>query len=177
MPQLRYLLPIAAFAAFSVNASAAQPPAGFTALFNEKDLSGWRGGELAGFDNIASVLGVDQAQYERYFQAAQPLAAEAMAFDASNARGLTCELADPACLKSSIEAAGLKGHRVGAAEVSPMHANYFVNTGGGTAADVRGLIAHAQRVVEDRFGVRLEPEVKMIGARGEYLNDGEGAKV
>jgi UDP-N-acetylmuramate dehydrogenase len=72
-----------------------------------------------------------------------------------------------------IEAAGLKGHRVGAAEVSPMHANYFVNTGSATAADVRGLIAHAQRVVEARFGVRLEPEVKMIGARGEYLNDGE----
>jgi UDP-N-acetylmuramate dehydrogenase len=72
-----------------------------------------------------------------------------------------------------IEAAGLKGHRVGAAEVSPMHANYFVNTGGATAADVRGLIAHAQQAVEARFGVRLEPEVKMIGARGEYLNDGE----
>jgi UDP-N-acetylmuramate dehydrogenase len=69
-----------------------------------------------------------------------------------------------------IEAAGLKGHRVGAAEVSPMHANYFVNTGGATAADVRGLIAHAQQVVEDRFGVRLEPEVKLIGPRGEYLN-------
>jgi UDP-N-acetylmuramate dehydrogenase len=60
--------------------------------------------------------------------------------------------------------------------VSPMHANYFVNTGGATAADVRGLIAHAQRVVEERFGVRLEPEVKMIGRRGEYLNDGEGRK-
>jgi UDP-N-acetylmuramate dehydrogenase len=73
-----------------------------------------------------------------------------------------------------IEAAGLKGHRIGPAEVSPMHANYFVNTGGATAADVRGLIAHAQQVVEERFGVRLEPEVKLIGARGEYLNDGEG---
>jgi UDP-N-acetylmuramate dehydrogenase len=75
-----------------------------------------------------------------------------------------------------IEAAGLKGHRIGAAEVSPMHANYFVNTGGATAADVRALIAHAQQVVEARFGVRLEPEVKMIGRRGEYLNDGEGGK-
>jgi UDP-N-acetylmuramate dehydrogenase len=74
-----------------------------------------------------------------------------------------------------IEAAGLKGHRVGAAEVSPMHANYFVNTGGATAADVRGLIAHAQRVVQDRFGLRLEPEVKMIGARGEYLNSDHGS--
>ena len=47
-----------------------------------------------------------------------------------------------------------------------MHANYFVNTGGATAADVRGLIAHAQQVVEERFGVRLEPEVKMIGRAG-----------
>jgi UDP-N-acetylmuramate dehydrogenase len=75
-----------------------------------------------------------------------------------------------------IEAAGLKAHRRGGAEVSPMHANYFVNTGGATAADVRALIAHAQQVVEARFGVWLEPEVKMIGARGEYLNDGEGGK-
>jgi UDP-N-acetylmuramate dehydrogenase len=75
-----------------------------------------------------------------------------------------------------IEAAGLKGHRVGGAEVSPMHANYFVNAGGATAADVRGLIAQVQRVVEERFGVRLEPEVKIIGGRGEYLNHGEGRK-
>jgi UDP-N-acetylmuramate dehydrogenase len=48
-----------------------------------------------------------------------------------------------------------------------------VNTGGATAADVRALIAHAQQVVKARFGVRLEPEVKMIGRRGEYVNDGE----
>ena len=68
-----------------------------------------------------------------------------------------------------IEAAGLKGFRVGAAEVSPMHANYFVNTGGATAADVRGLIAEVQRRVEQEFGARLEPEVKIIGLRGEYL--------
>src|SRR5262245_36458692 len=45
MPQLRHLLPVAAFAALSSSVFAAQPPAGFTALFNEKDLSGWRGGE------------------------------------------------------------------------------------------------------------------------------------
>ncbi|MBA3258320.1 MAG: UDP-N-acetylmuramate dehydrogenase [Gemmatimonadales bacterium] len=69
-----------------------------------------------------------------------------------------------------IEAAGLKGHRIGGAEISPMHGNYFVNTGDATAADVRALIDHAQRVVTERFGVRLEPEVKVIGARGEYLN-------
>jgi UDP-N-acetylmuramate dehydrogenase len=69
-----------------------------------------------------------------------------------------------------IEAAGLKGFRVGGAEVSPMHANYFVNTGGATAADVRALILEVQRRVEQEFGARLEPEVKIIGPRGEYVD-------
>jgi UDP-N-acetylmuramate dehydrogenase len=69
-----------------------------------------------------------------------------------------------------IEAAGLKGHRVGGAEISPMHANYFVNTGEATAADVRALIEHAQRAVQEKFGIGLEPEVKLIGRRGEYLS-------
>jgi UDP-N-acetylmuramate dehydrogenase len=72
-----------------------------------------------------------------------------------------------------IEAAGLKGFRVGGAEVSPMHANYFVNTGDATAADVRALIDHTCREVERRFGVGLEPEVKLIGRWGEYLNRSE----
>jgi UDP-N-acetylmuramate dehydrogenase len=69
-----------------------------------------------------------------------------------------------------IEAAGLKGHRVGGAVVSPIHANYFVNAGGASAADVRGLILHVQAVVEERFGARLEPEVKLIDPSGRYLN-------
>jgi UDP-N-acetylmuramate dehydrogenase len=69
-----------------------------------------------------------------------------------------------------VEAAGLKGTRIGGAEVSPMHANYFVNTGDATAADVRALIERAQAEVESKFGVRLEPEVKLIGRWGEYLN-------
>ncbi len=69
-----------------------------------------------------------------------------------------------------IEAVGLKGFRVGGAEVSPMHANYFVNTGTATAADVRGLIVEVQRRVEAEFGAQLEPEVKIIGRQGEYLS-------
>ena len=65
-----------------------------------------------------------------------------------------------------IEAAGLKGHRVGGAEISTKHANYFVNTGGATAADVRALIVHAQSVVRERFGAELETEVKLIRPDG-----------
>jgi UDP-N-acetylmuramate dehydrogenase len=69
-----------------------------------------------------------------------------------------------------IEASGLKGVQVGGAQVSPMHANYFVNTGSATAADVRALIERAQTEVAAMFEVRLEPEVKLIGRWGEYLN-------
>jgi len=69
-----------------------------------------------------------------------------------------------------IEAAGLKGFRIGGAEISLMHANYFVNTGDATAADVVALIAHARRAVQERFGIRLETEVKLIAATGEYLD-------
>ena len=69
-----------------------------------------------------------------------------------------------------IEAAGLKGHSIGGAQVSPMHANYIVNTGNATASDVKKLIEHVQETVQERFGVRLEPEVKLIGSNGEYLN-------
>jgi UDP-N-acetylmuramate dehydrogenase len=55
-----------------------------------------------------------------------------------------------------------------------MHANYFVNAQGATAADVRGLIERVQGTVADRYGVRLQPEVKIIGRWGEYLNSREG---
>jgi UDP-N-acetylmuramate dehydrogenase len=68
-----------------------------------------------------------------------------------------------------IEAAGLKGHTIGGIQVSPKHANYFVNIGGGTAADVRALIAHAQQVVRERFGIELHTEVKLVGRDGKYL--------
>jgi len=69
---------------------------------------------------------------------------------------------------SLIEAAGLKETRVGGAVISPMHANYFVNTGGATAGDVRALIARARETVHARFDVTLETEVKAVGSRGEH---------
>ena len=62
-----------------------------------------------------------------------------------------------------IEAAGLKGCRIGGASVSDKHANFIVNDGHGTAGDVRRLIEHVRAVVEERSGVRLEPEVVFLG--------------
>lgn len=62
-----------------------------------------------------------------------------------------------------IESCGLKGFRVGGAEVSPKHANFIVNMGGATAADVLAVAAHVRQVVEERYGICLEPEVRVLG--------------
>ena len=62
-----------------------------------------------------------------------------------------------------IDRAGLKGRRVGGAAVSYRHANFIINRGGATAADVRTLMATVQETVADRFGVRLTPEVRSVG--------------
>lgn len=63
-----------------------------------------------------------------------------------------------------IEAAGLKGLRIGGAQISPKHANFIVNPAGeARAADVAALIEHARAAVERQFGLHLEPEVEKIG--------------
>lgn len=63
-----------------------------------------------------------------------------------------------------IEACGLKGFTVGGAQVSPVHANFFVNRSGATASDYAALIAHVQDTVLAATGVRLEPEIERVGA-------------
>jgi UDP-N-acetylmuramate dehydrogenase len=65
-----------------------------------------------------------------------------------------------------IEEAGLKGARQGGAAISPVHANFIVNEGGATAADVLALIERAQKAVAQRRGFALEPEVKIVGRNG-----------
>lgn len=62
-----------------------------------------------------------------------------------------------------IDQCGLKGFRVGDAQISHIHANIIVNLGRATAADVRAVIAHAQQKVSERFDQRLEPEIGFIG--------------
>ncbi len=62
-----------------------------------------------------------------------------------------------------VQAAGLKGARVGAAVVSAMHGNFIVNDGAATAADVRHLIDRIQTEVRRRFNIELETEVEMVG--------------
>jgi UDP-N-acetylmuramate dehydrogenase len=62
-----------------------------------------------------------------------------------------------------IDFAGLKGRRVGGAQVSATHANFIVNDGGATAADIRGLIELCKKVVRERFDVSLKEEIVYLG--------------
>lgn len=62
-----------------------------------------------------------------------------------------------------VDQAGLRGHRIGNAQISEKHANFIQNMGGATAADIRSLIELAQGRVREQFGVELEPEVMFVG--------------
>ncbi|MDH5342060.1 MAG: UDP-N-acetylenolpyruvoylglucosamine reductase, partial [Betaproteobacteria bacterium] len=64
-----------------------------------------------------------------------------------------------------IEACGLKGKTIGGAVISTKHANFIVNAGGASAADIEALINLAQQTVRQRFGIALEREVRVIGKR------------
>ncbi|MFZ5884949.1 MAG: UDP-N-acetylmuramate dehydrogenase [Chloroflexota bacterium] len=62
-----------------------------------------------------------------------------------------------------IEAAGLKGARIGNAEISPLHGNFFINHADTKAEDIRALIELAQKTVKEKLGVELELEIELIG--------------
>lgn len=64
-----------------------------------------------------------------------------------------------------IEEAGLKGLRSGGAEISSQHANFIVNTGQATAEDVLTLMGQTQRIIKERYGIELVPEVLVVGER------------
>ena len=61
-----------------------------------------------------------------------------------------------------LEECGIKGRRVGGAEVSTVHANVIVNTGGATAEDVKALMTEMKKAVKDRFGIELQPEIQVV---------------
>ena len=89
-------------------------------------------------------------------------------------RKKTQPLTDPSCgsvfrnppgesAGSLVERAGLKGMRIGGAQVSELHANFIVNTGDATARDVKDLIELVQAKVSETYGIELQPEVRFLG--------------
>jgi len=62
-----------------------------------------------------------------------------------------------------IEAAGLKGRRIGRAMISPVHANFIINLGGASAKEIWQLMTLTQETVQEKFGISLEPEIELVG--------------
>ena len=62
-----------------------------------------------------------------------------------------------------IEQTGLKGYRIGGAEVSTLHANFIVNAGGATATDIKQLSEFVQQKVTEKFGIQLKREIILLG--------------
>jgi UDP-N-acetylmuramate dehydrogenase len=62
-----------------------------------------------------------------------------------------------------IESAGLKGFRIGGAVVSTKHANFIINEGSATAAEIEQLIVHVKATVQQHYGIELKPEVRIVG--------------
>ncbi len=69
-----------------------------------------------------------------------------------------------------IDSCGLKGETVGGARVSDKHANFIINNGQATAADIEQLVCHVQKVVCKKTGVQLVPEVKIIGKEQTHVH-------
>lgn len=101
---------------------------------------------------------------------------EALAAEAARINTLRAERTPKGCCAGSmfkrtvqypagflIEQAGLKGYQIGGAQVSPLHANFLMNTGSATAADVRALMTKVQQEVWQTFAQHLEPEVELVG--------------
>jgi UDP-N-acetylmuramate dehydrogenase len=86
----------------------------------------------------------------------------------SNYASAGCIFKNPASGKTAgelIELAGLKGKRIGGAEISTKHANFIINTHNATAADVMVLMKMVQETVSQTFNIDLKPEVKIVGAQ------------
>jgi UDP-N-acetylmuramate dehydrogenase len=117
--------------------------------------------------------------------APDPAASEASIKEMLAKRGATQPLGVPSCgsvfrnppgdyAGRLIEQAGLKGARIGGAVVADKHANFIVNDGGATAADVEQLIELVRSTVAQRTGVRLELEARVIGEAPVEIKGGKG---
>jgi UDP-N-acetylmuramate dehydrogenase len=76
-----------------------------------------------------------------------------------------------------IEASGLKGLKIGGAQVSEKHANFIVNLGNATAADIENLINEVRAVVQQKTGITLHPEVRIVGVAAENLTSNDKEQI
>lgn len=113
---------------------------------------------------VAATLGFERAE-ERGVESIRDLLARRVASQPIGAWSCGSVFTNPPGDHAArlIEAAGMKGFRIGGAEVSVKHANFIINRGTATAADLEALIAHVRQVVQEVHGVTLETEVRTLG--------------
>ena len=87
---------------------------------------------------------------------------ETQPYDKSNA-GSTFKRGDGFITAMLIDEAGLKGYKIGGAQVSEKHAGFIVNTGNATAKDILDLIKYVQKTIMEKYGKAIEPEVRILG--------------
>jgi len=97
----------------------------------------------------------------------QKFLAEKLKTQPISARSAGCVFKNPTAGPAGklIEEAGCKGMKIGGIEVSSVHANFFVNSGNGTASDYMGLMHEVALIVEKKKGVVLEPEIRLVGRK------------
>jgi UDP-N-acetylmuramate dehydrogenase len=121
--------------------------------------------DLSGHVVIAARFRVRRELPETVRALTEAIQAERRATQPYSARSLGSMFTNPPGDHAGrlIDMAGLKGARVGGAQVSPLHANFVVNTGGASARDVLELMDLMQGTVAERFGVHLIPEIALLG--------------
>ena len=135
-----------------------------------------RAGDEIGWDYRTSSFAPDEVivECELSVEPADPFFIRGKMEASLARRKKTQPLTDPSCgsvfrnppgesAGSLVERAGLKGMRIGGAQVSELHANFIVNTGDATARDVKDLIELVQAKVSETYGIELQPEVRFLG--------------
>jgi UDP-N-acetylmuramate dehydrogenase len=123
----------------------------------------WTRAQFAGQPDEREAVQERMAQITARREASQPIR--------ERTGGSTFKNPDPALSGGRsawqcVDAAGLRGHRVGGAMVSEKHANFLINTGDATAADIETLGEEVRRLVHERLGVALEWEIRRVGRAG-----------
>ena len=103
----------------------------------------------------ASEINAKMAEYSKRRREKQPLSYPSA--------GSTFKRPEGCFAGKLIEDSGLKGFRIGGAQVSELHAGFVINCGDATADDVKAVIEHVRKTVKEKFGKDLEPEVKYMG--------------
>ena len=119
----------------------------------------------AGYIVLEAVISLEKGDQEEIRSRMQELAGmrtskQPLSYPSA---GSTFKRPEGYCAGKLIMDSGLRGYQVGGAQVSEKHCGFVINTGNATAKDVTTLMSDVQRIVMEKFGVKLEPEVKFLG--------------